>query len=176
MQTDPELSAAACQGDEEAFYTLVSGMKRKLFGIAYSYLGSETDALEAVQEAICRAWMKCGKLKDPAAFHAWLIRILIHCCIDEQKRRKRTLPLKNDTQDNRMAVMVSDSRLDLQQAMQRLKPKYRHVLMLKYYQDMTLTEIARVLGKPEGTVKTWLHQGLKQLRGKMDAGGELYHG
>ncbi|GIP28274.1 DNA-directed RNA polymerase sigma-70 factor [Paenibacillus sp. J23TS9] len=172
---DPELSAAACQGDEEAFYTLVSKLKRKLYGIAFSYLGSEADALEAVQETVCRAWIKCGKLKDPSAFNSWMIRILIRCCIDEQKRRKRVLPLIGD-KDDRMAEMISDSRLDLHQAMLRLKPKYRHVLMLKYYQDMTLTDIAKVLDKPEGTVKTWLHQGLKQLRGKMDAGGEVYHG
>lgn len=85
------------------------------------------------------------------------------------------LPLIGD-KDDRMAEMISDSRLDLHQAMLRLKPKYRHVLMLKYYQDMTLTDIAKVLDRPEGTVKTWLHQGLKQLRGKMDAGGEVYHG
>jgi len=49
-------------------------------------------------------------------------------------------------------------------------------LTLKYYQDMTLAEIARVLDCPEGTVKTWLRQGLKQLRRHMDVGGELYYG
>lgn len=174
--SDPILSAAACQGDEEAFYALVSGLKRKLYSIAFSYLGSEADALEAVQETVCRAWMKCGKLKEPAAFDSWIIRILIRCCIDEQQHRKRTLPLIRDKDERTAAEMVSDSRLDLHQAMLRLKPKYRHVLMLKYFQDMTLTEIAKVLDKPEGTVKTWLHQGLKQLRGKMNAGGELYLG
>ncbi|MDR9852384.1 sigma-70 family RNA polymerase sigma factor [Paenibacillus sp. VCA1] len=172
---DPKRSAAASQGNEETFYAQVSGVKRKLYGIAYSYLGHEADALEAVQEAVCRAWMNYGKLKDPSAFQAWLIRILIRCCIDEQKRRKRLLPL-NVEREERAAEMISDSRLDLHQAMQRLRPKYRHVLTLKYYQDMTLAEIAKVLDKPEGTVKTWLHQGLKQLRGKMSAGGELYHG
>ncbi|MEI0736191.1 sigma-70 family RNA polymerase sigma factor [Paenibacillus sp. JTLBN-2024] len=173
--SDPELTAAACHGDEEAFYALVSGLKRKLYGIAYSYLGNEADALEAMQEAVCKAWANCAKLKEPSAFEAWLVRILIRCCIDEQKRRKRTLPLTFD-KGERMAEMVSDSRLDLHQAMGRLRPKYRHVLVLKYYQDMTLAEIANVLDKPEGTVKTWLHQGLKQLRGKLNAGGEVYHG
>ncbi len=66
--------------------------------------------------------------------------------------------------------------MDLDSALDQLKPKYRHVLTLKYYQDMTLTEIARVLDCPEGTVKTWLHQGLKQLRRHMHVGGELYYG
>ncbi|MNJ44963.1 ECF RNA polymerase sigma factor SigW [compost metagenome] len=60
--------------------------------------------------------------------------------------------------------------------MQRLKPNYRNVLMLKYYQDMTLAEIARILGSPEGTVKTWLHQGLKQVRKHISGGVEGYAG
>ncbi|UUZ97751.1 sigma-70 family RNA polymerase sigma factor [Paenibacillus sp. P25] len=49
-------------------------------------------------------------------------------------------------------------------AIERLAPKYRHVIILKYYQDMTLTEIAQLLERPEGTVKTWLNQALKALR------------
>lgn len=60
--------------------------------------------------------------------------------------------------------MRSSDRLDLERAMSRLKPKYRHAVMLKYYQDMTTGEIAKVLNKPEGTIKTWMRQGLMQLR------------
>ena len=60
--------------------------------------------------------------------------------------------------------MQSNDRIDLEQAMDRMKTKYRHVVMLKYYQDMTTAEIAKVLRKPEGTIKTWLREGLKQLR------------
>lgn len=166
---------AACRGDEDAFYHLISTHKRKLYGIAYSYLRSEADALEVVQETICRAWSKCNRLKDPESFMPWLIRILINCSIDEQKRRKRVTPLTIET-STATAEMVSVQRLDLEMALERLKPKYRHVLTLKYYQDMTLTDIAKVLDCPEGTVKTWLHQGLKQIRGQMNSGGELYYG
>lgn len=60
--------------------------------------------------------------------------------------------------------MKSNDRIDLERAMNRLKPKYRHVVLLKYYNDMTTIEIAKVLKKPEGTIKTWLREGLKQLR------------
>ena len=60
--------------------------------------------------------------------------------------------------------MQSNDRIDLEQAMDRMKTKYRHVVMLKYYQDMTTAEIAKVLRKPEGTIKTWSREGLKRLR------------
>ncbi|WP_330163518.1 sigma-70 family RNA polymerase sigma factor [Paenibacillus woosongensis] len=172
---EKEWAAAACLGDEDAFYMLVSSQKRKLFGIAHSYLKNEADALDAVQEAVCRAWIKCRKLRDPDAFVPWLIRILINCCHDELKYRKRTWPHPAEAAQEK-TEMISVYKLDLELALERLKPKYRDVLMLKYYQDMTLTEISRVLQRPEGTVKTWLHQGLKQVREHIRKGGEGYAG
>ncbi|MNV87729.1 ECF RNA polymerase sigma factor SigW [compost metagenome] len=72
--------------------------------------------------------------------------------------------------------MKSDRRLDMEQALDGVKPKYRQVLVLKYYKDMTLAEIAEVLDKPEGTVKTWLNKGLKQLRDRMKRKGDLFYG
>lgn len=60
-----EWAAAACSGDEQAFYQLISIHRRKLYGIAYSYLRNEADALEAIQETVCKAWIKCRRLKDP---------------------------------------------------------------------------------------------------------------
>ncbi|MNH90429.1 RNA polymerase sigma factor SigV [compost metagenome] len=170
-----EWAAAACNGDEKAFHALIDSQKRKLYGVAFSYLRSEADALETVQETVYRAWAKCRKLKKPDTFVPWLFRILINCCIDEQRRRRRLTPMPADPQMN-SSEMVNVSRMDLEIAMDRMKPKYRHALMLKYYQDMTVPEIARILEKPEGTIKTWIHQGLKQLRGQMEQGGEMDHG
>ncbi|ANS76294.1 hypothetical protein AWM70_18295 [Paenibacillus yonginensis] len=54
---DNEWAAAACSGDEEAFNRLMTLYRRRLYGIAYSYVGNENDALEVLQEAICRAWI-----------------------------------------------------------------------------------------------------------------------
>ncbi|MFB5269275.1 RNA polymerase sigma factor [Paenibacillus enshidis] len=93
------------------------------------------------------------------------MRILMNYCRDELKRRKRWQPLSGGEEGDR-AEMISDSKLDLQHALARMKPKYREVLILKYYQDMTIAEIAQVLEKPEGTIKTWLYKGLKQMKGK----------
>ncbi|KOP65187.1 RNA polymerase subunit sigma [Bacillus sp. FJAT-18019] len=175
MMDHKELAVAACRGDEKAFYALVTEHRRRLYGIAYSYLHNESDALEVLQETVCRAWMKCRKLKDPEAFVPWITRILIHCCVDEQKRKKRMVPVEEVRMQETAAEMVSDSKLDLERALGRIKPKYRHVLILKYYQDMTIRDIASILDVPEGTVKTRLHQGLKLLRHKIEPGGALFH-
>ncbi|MFE4711842.1 RNA polymerase sigma factor [Paenibacillus sp. NPDC056722] len=154
-------------GEEEAFMQMVLGQQRLLYGIAYSYLRSEADAFEVLQEATCRAWTKRRSLKDPARFTPWLIRIVINCCNDELKRRKRVLTVKPAETVSDMMEMKSDLRLDMEQALDGMKPKYRQVIVLKYYRDMTVTEIAEILDRPEGTIKTWLNKGLKHLRGKM---------
>ncbi|WP_068612897.1 sigma-70 family RNA polymerase sigma factor [Paenibacillus tuaregi] len=172
---EKQWAAEACKGDESAFHALIDSQKRKLYGIAFSYLRNEADALETVQETVYRAWMKCSKLKDPDHFVPWLFRILINCCIDEQRRRKRQRSMPMEPHGS-SSEMVNVYKLDLEEAMDQMKPKYRHALMLKYYQEMTVPEIARILDKPEGTIKTWIHQGLKQLRGQMERGGEVYHG
>ncbi len=158
-----ELAAAARRGDPEAFHQLVNGVKMKLYSIAFSYLKNEADALEAIQETVCRAFVRIGKLKEPRYFHTWLIRILIHYCIDEQKRKRKMLPMF-ELPESLAADLELDEKLGLQMAVDRLAPHLRHIVILKYYQDMTLPEIAKLLEKPEGTVKTWLHKALNELR------------
>nr|WP_203457070.1 sigma-70 family RNA polymerase sigma factor [Paenibacillus tepidiphilus] len=163
--------APAVPQEEGRFYELVLEHSDQLYSIAYSYLRRRHDALEAVQEATCRAWIKRKTLKHPQAFKSWLIRILIYVCIDEQRRRKRSVPTADEHMGETGAYDNTD-RLEMLWALDQVKPKYRHVLLLKYYHDMTLGEIAEMFGKPEGTVKTWQHKGLKQLRAIMQNRGE----
>jgi RNA polymerase sigma-70 factor (TIGR02954 family) len=166
---------AAQRGDDEAFFRLISSDKERLYRIAFAYLKNEADSLEALQELACRAYSKLGKLKEPRYFSTWLIRILIHYCIDEQKRRRKQI----STAFQEPAFVLDphaslDDRLGLEYAIEKLEPRFQHVIILKYYQDMTLTEIARLLDKPEGTVKTWLNKALTQLRAQVghERGGE----
>nr|WP_228744995.1 sigma factor [Paenibacillus sp. S150] len=69
--------AGAVAEEDNGFYDSVMEHSDQLYHIAYSYLRNRSDALEAVQEATCRAWIKRATLKDPQAFKSWMIRILI---------------------------------------------------------------------------------------------------
>lgn len=156
-------------GLETDVYDAIMEHRETLLNIAYSYLRNRHDALEALQEMTCRAWVKRSTLKDGRALKAWLIRILIYVCIDEQRRRKRAVPtvdeqLEEISQPHDAFKAFNHDKVAMGPLLEKVKPKYRHVLILKYYNDLTLTEIAAVLGKPEGTVKTWQHKGLGQLR------------
>lgn len=159
-------------GDDKVFFALVSGVKERLYRIALSYVKDEHEALEAIQETTYRAYMKIKSLKNPNFFHTWLIRILINYCIDVQKRKRKELPLLS-IPDSPTIEEVLDEKIRLELAIERLKPKYQHVIILKYYQDLTLTEIAQLLEKPEGTVKTWLHKALSDLRIQIKEEGGL---
>jgi RNA polymerase sigma factor, sigma-70 family len=168
--TIEEQAIAAQGGDDQAFYQLIHSERVRLFRIAYSYLKNEEDAIEAIQELTYRAYLKLGKLKEPRYFHTWLIRILIRYCLDERKRRQRMTPV-NEVPEPLSKELNLDDRIHLGIEIDNLKPNHKHVIILKYYEDMTLTEISRLLERPEGTVKTWLNQALKQLRLVSGKGG-----
>jgi RNA polymerase sigma-70 factor (ECF subfamily) len=169
---EEELVIAAQSGDNEAFYNLVSSYSENLYNIAYCYLRDKQEALEAVQETTCRAFVKLKKLKQPQYFKTWLTRILINYCIDEQKRRKKVVPLFQE--EHSKEDSSREESIAIESAIDELKPEYKHVILLKYFQDMTIPDIANVLDCPEGTVKSWIHRGLKQLKNSLNREGDFY--
>lgn len=171
----------AKEGSEEAFFDLVAMHKERLYRIAVAYLKNEEDALEAIQETTYRAWKKLGKLKEADKFSAWLVRILLNSCNDEWKRRKRYAQAVDANVQAAQATPAAAGeaelvgRIHLSIALDRLEPKYKQILILKYYEDMTLTEIAELLDRPAGTVKTWLHKALMQIRMFISEDEEVRH-
>ncbi|MGG4494238.1 sigma-70 family RNA polymerase sigma factor [Brevibacillus reuszeri] len=165
-----QLVLRATRGDDEAFFEAVSLQKEKLYKVAYAFLHNENDALEAIQEATYRSYLKLSRLEHAAYFSTWLTRILIHVCIDEQKRKKRLLvdPIEVGNEQNRdLDIDLHEQtveRMYIEDALSRLTPAHRHIIILKYFEDRTIREIADVLGHPEGTIKTWLHKALGALR------------
>lgn len=169
-----ELVRKAQQGDRDAFYEIISVSGEKLYKTAYSYLKNEHAALEAVAETTCRAYISINKLRDCRYFTTWLTRILINYCLNELKYLSRHT--SDDMADFRY-ICIKDAdcgieeRLDLSNGLARIKPKYRDVLILKYFEDFSTEDIAKALNKPVGTVKTWINRGLKQLRESMKGSG-----
>lgn len=168
---EEELVKAAQNGDNSAFYELMCLCSKSLYKIAYSYLDNEQDALEAVQETTCRAYVKLKRLRQPQYFKTWVTKILINYCIDELKRRKKLTELS--TEELAEENITNIDNMDLVKALNKLDSKYKQVIVLKYFQDMTTEEIASILERPEGTIKTWLHRGLSILRSYFKKDGDL---
>lgn len=155
----------AKKGDDNAFYELVNEKKDILYKTAYAYVKNKEDALDIVHNTVYKAYVSLNKLKEPKFFNTWLMRILINCSLDFIRKEKKVIELQNEisTEENQLQLPHEEI-LDLYDAVDKLNGKSKTIVILKYFQDMTLTQIAEVMECPLGTVKTNLHKALKELR------------
>ncbi|MEH7391163.1 sigma-70 family RNA polymerase sigma factor [Bacillus sp. JJ1503] len=156
----------AKKGDDEAFYELMQIHKVRLLKVAYSYLRNEEDALEALQEVTFRAYRSIKKVREPEYFSTWLIRIMLNYCHDQSRRKKRIAD--TDLLDSLAETIDHSQSIEIQEALQKIDSRCREVIILKYYHDLRIKDIAEILECPESTIKTWLYKGLKALRNQME--------
>lgn len=140
------------------------------YRLAAVILGNHADAEDAAQDAVARAWQSRGRLRDAEHFDAWFQRIVVNACRD-RLRRRRTGPrfLSISARDEQVSVMddpagASVARAALSGALDLLNPDQRIAIVMRFYLDLEVDEIARRLGTRPGTIKSRLHRGLKQLR------------
>ncbi len=166
LTTQNTLVEKAQSGDEKAFYELLEPLQTQLYRIAFVYVRNEDDAVDIFQQSVVRAFEGLPKLKEPKYFSTWLTRIVINCSksyIEKNNQIKLTDPLNFDDYESKSTTNI-DEQLDLWQALSRLEEKYKTVLLLRFYQDLVVKEIALILDCPEGTVKTNIRRGLQALR------------
>lgn len=165
-----ELAIKAKNGDENAFCELMQINKEVLYKTAYTYTKNQHDALEILDNTVYKAYISIKKLKDTQYFNTWIMRILINNCINYLNKKKRIvffkenvdIPEKGEHIDNREEV------LDLYEAIDNLDGKLKIIIILRYFQDLTVPQIAEIMNYPLGTVKTYIHKALKQLRIKLE--------
>lgn len=147
--------------DKDEFAARMEAVKARLYRTAYLYLGSEADALEAVDEAVYQALRALKKLRQPEVFETWLTRILINECHRELRRRKRFAPEESlpDT-----AGPDAYDALPLREAVRRLPEDLRLVVILRFFAGYTQAETAAALGIPQGTAATRQRKALQLLR------------
>lgn len=160
-----EVITLAKQGDKEAFAKLMYERKAVLYKTAYIYVKNKEDALDIVSETVYRAYTSIKKLKNPQFFNTYLTRILINCAVDMLKKKKVFV---GDSEVVLLSKSIKDENIeeniDLYRAVDLLNDKYRTVIVLRYFRDMTFEDISEVMKCPVGTVKTYLHRALKTLR------------
>jgi len=145
------------------------------YRLARAILADEREAEDAVQDACLTAWQKAGSLRDEERFEPWFERILVNGCRDRLRRRQRsrvrTIALQAAWTGEGTAADPAELGIDpaLDAAFDRLDPDHRLVILLRFWQDLALDEIASRLGLPEGTVKSRLHYALRTLRTTLEA-------
>lgn len=156
----------AIKGNEKAFENLMDACKEGLYRTAFAYVKNEQDAVDILQETVYKAYISIDKLKEVKYFKTWITKILINNAINFINKNKKIVYITEDVSNNTNSHEGNkiDERLDIMSSIDKLEDKYKNVIILKYFQDLTISEIAEVLNYPIGTVKTYLNKALSKLR------------
>ncbi|WP_020062868.1 sigma-70 family RNA polymerase sigma factor [Bacillus sp. 123MFChir2] len=161
-----KLVKKAKKGDDEAFEQLISLHQDQLYRTAYMYVQNKEDALDVVQETVYKAYISLEQLQKPNFFLTWLTRILIHNAYQllNEKKKVQQLEDSRECRDLRNVANRIEQNIDLQVAIGKLDENYQTVIILHYYYDLPINQIAWHMNVPEGTVKTYLHRARKSLK------------
>lgn len=146
---------------ETEYFERIEPMRKKLYRMAYPYFDSESMAVDAVDEAIYKGYMKRKQLKEEEFFETWMVRILLNICNTKYKKYKKVVGIEEIPET---ATGNDFDNLSLKDAIQKLPEKYRQVIVLKFFSGYGVVEVASLLKLPQGTVATRLRKALELLR------------
>jgi RNA polymerase sigma-70 factor (ECF subfamily) len=177
-RTDAALIARSARGDRAAFGELVQRYQDRLYNTVYRLLDNAEDAQDVVQDAFLNAYQSLAGFKGDAQFFTWLYRIAVNQAIS--LKRKRRLVLSGDARNSGRVVIEpldeseqarpgralerADDERTVQDALNRLSPDHRTVLVLKELEGQKYETIAEILQVPIGTVRSRLHRARLELR------------
>lgn len=161
---DAPLVKRAQRGDRRAFAELVERHQARLFTLAARTLGSENDAADAVQEALLRAWLALPRFRATSRFSTWLYRITLNAAHDQRlRRRAEPAEIALERPDPRDSFLESELSGELQRALHGLDEDFRLAVVLYDMLGASYEEIAELTGVPEGTVKSRIFRGRREL-------------
>ncbi|KGA95955.1 DNA-directed RNA polymerase ECF sigma factor [Alkalihalobacillus alcalophilus ATCC 27647 = CGMCC 1.3604] len=176
MKHDIHTVKRAINGDVKAFEEVLFLEEKMLYYKALSYVGKKEDALDAIQETSCKAFLSIGQLQNPEYFSTWLFRILIRECYKLLKKRDRIIPYE----ENKLLMRLEQGRdeeiesFHLSEALSKLNSSYQTSIILFYYHDLPIQVISEIMEKPVGTIKTYLRRAKKSLKDDLERSYKLH--
>lgn len=172
---DFELVRQAKNGEQKAFTALMQRYRTPIYHMMYRMIKSKEDADDLTQEAFTKAFKKIATFDPKFAFSTWLFRIASNNCIDFIRKKKLILlsidekidedssstfssNLKSSNLDPEEQVIKQQRIILIRNLMKHLSERYRLMIELRYFEEMTYNEISKELGVPLGTVKAQLHR------------------
>ena len=153
------------QDVKEILIEYIKDNQEKLYRIAFSYSKNEEAALDIVQEAITKALKNINKLREESYIKTWFYRILINEALQYIRKNKRILTCELEAIENKVDCNADLAEgLDIYKYVQNLNEKIKTVIILRFFEDMKISEIARITKTNESTVKSRLYKGLKELK------------
>ncbi|MDQ0116387.1 sigma-70 family RNA polymerase sigma factor [Paenibacillus harenae] len=151
----------AKRGNHDAFVRIIKACEPSMYRLAKSYLKTDTECADAMQETILKAFQSIRTLREPQYFKTWLLRILINECNRLLKHRSQVIPIADMAE--RCSHSHEPQHYGLNEAVQALEEDLRVTITLFYMEDLPLKEIAQLLELPEGTVKSRLYRAREKL-------------
>lgn len=151
----------AQRGNHEAFVLLIKEYELSMYRVAKSYLKTDPECADAMQETILKAFQAIRTLKEPKYFKTWLFRILINECIRLRKQSVQVVSMAEIAEGS--CRIETQQGLEIWEAVQSLEEEFRVVIALFYMEDVPLKEVAQILDIPEGTVKSRLYRAREKL-------------
>lgn len=146
---------------QRCFIRLIKQIEHNLFQTAKTILKHDKDTADALQETILEAYQSIHKLKHVKYFKTWIFRILINECNTLIAKRSKTISV--DYINKQVSTLSHNQQIEIQDAIDKLPTKQRMVIILHYFQDMTLKQVADTLNLSESAVKKRLQQAKVEL-------------
>jgi RNA polymerase sigma-70 factor (ECF subfamily) len=170
-----EWLALRCQsGEAGAFEDLIAVMERPLLYYATSLTGNTDSALDVLQEVWIKVFRGIRKLKDPGSLRSWLYSITHGIAVDRIRgnisRERAEESQLEDFQEAEDPSFADEDAAAIHQALSEIGFKHREVLVLHFLEDLSMAEIAKVVGCSEGTVKSRIHYAKRAMKEILSGG------
>jgi len=168
-KNDERLAVRAMQGDPEAISALVQRYSAPLYRFIQRIRPFHGDGDDLLQETWISAWTNLGRFDPRRRFSTWLFQIALNRCRDHTRRdtvRSRFLAAEERQENRNREGSPEDQAASrkILEIIEGLPPRHKEVLLLRYYQGFSEKETAEILDCPPGTVKSRLHQAVREIR------------
>lgn len=158
----------AKRGSEEALMELIMAEKDQMYRLAFTYMGNQHDAMDAMEEMIVRLYENIGQLKKEEAFYSWSKTILVNICKMTLRKQKKLVLIdewhSSMEKEHSHSNTSSDDQLEIAEMLAILNENQKEAIKLKYFLDLDYQTIAEMTNVPLGTVKSRIYEGLRKLK------------
>ena len=158
-----DLISKAKKGSDKAFEELINIYKEYLYKMAFIYTKNEHDALDIYQETVYKIYLNIDKLKDSSYFKTWITRILINNVNMKNRHYNKFQDEPVEDYIGEIEYSNIEENIDLYDAIDRLDEKYKTPVILQYFHDLTISQIAEIMECNENTVKSNIRRAKKKL-------------
>lgn len=170
MDPDRTLVKLAKRGNRAAFGKLVLRYQDRILNLAYDFLRDYESARDVAQDVFVKSWRNIRDFEEKSKFSSWLYRIAINTCLDAQKKRQknRGASIVDQNLDNSELLINQPDHIEtiddeLTAALNHLSQNQRTAVILRYFHDKSVHDIAEVIDCSDATVRIHLHRAIQTL-------------